>query len=742
MSAFTDSAEKYFSNGWNVIPLMKGKSPNFGSWQRWSTDRLDQRTLDVWMADGAQEDWGIGLPLGTANGLVAVDIDIFDKTIVKEFIGRLPYSPIIKTGKKGATLFYKYQGQSSRSLDHDFNALFGGVDKSSDYYDETLKFGFDFLCSGRQTVLPPSIHIDTGKAYFYNDSDFSFENMTKDAAEMCGLEPISFSTVESIYRDLLEKYKGEDLSKLRSISKKTTSNGGRNDTLVKFVLSSFHKYDLDDLISAAIDYDDKLYLGKRLFGDKSEFSGSSDVTKNATKFVVSVVTTCCRYRADWVLNKNKYLLNENMADDYSYPYLTEHNGFYFKERIVTPSGKVRPGFKESPDYHGLSVYFNKECHLKTNESFVYSYENDYYVSIGKLKLERRIKKITRDRALMGSHMKSFYENVQRECFRDHDYFENAEGFINLENGVLDIKNKKLLAHSPNRFFKYKLEHDYQPDAECPNWMSFLNKIFYNDKSMIDLCGEMLAIASQIKQGFIGHSCSMGMAVMVKALSSTTLCWLLGDDNCSEVPLDKFDEGSVVDMLNGMKVNFTRDDSGENVKIPVGPFKKAVGGEVLIANPKYLKPYNLRCKFKLIFACNNPPKFDDKTDGLYRRLVIIPFKYKFDGKEKVEDWGESFILPEMSGVLNWALDGLERLERNKKFTEVASVLKSADDYRKYSDSVYSWFEFNAEIDLNDHEYKLVCTEMYDAYSQYCLDTGKNPFTRTHSVKKYLILYLKG
>ena len=83
------------------------------------------------------------------NGVVAVDIDATQAEIVQAIEGALPdISWVQKAGRKGRTLFYR-AGPAVVSAAFNVNG------------DRVL----DLLCKGKQTVIPPTIHKDTGRPY-------------------------------------------------------------------------------------------------------------------------------------------------------------------------------------------------------------------------------------------------------------------------------------------------------------------------------------------------------------------------------------------------------------------------------------------------------------------------------------------------------------------------------------------------------------------------------------------------
>ena len=159
-SAYSLFGAKLIERGYCAVPAFPGtKVPGTnvaGAWRRmadWTRryrDRLpSDREVETWerAADG-----GICLIMGKASsGVVAVDIDTDEA--VAPVTNALPYTPVKKRGAKGETLFFR---NPNNVVSRAFTLV------RPDGRRQRL---VDMLSEGRQTVLPPTTHPDTGKPY-------------------------------------------------------------------------------------------------------------------------------------------------------------------------------------------------------------------------------------------------------------------------------------------------------------------------------------------------------------------------------------------------------------------------------------------------------------------------------------------------------------------------------------------------------------------------------------------------
>lgn len=238
MDTFGAHARKIWENGYSVMPV-EGKRPVMPEWQRYCEALATPDVFDKW-EKGCPE-LNIGLCLGPASGIVGIDIDSEDKDLLIAARGLLPSSPLIKVGKKGFTLLVRYDGQSSRKI-----KLHG------------QEIG-DFLSNGRQTVIPPSVHPETNKKYFWLQNDLT-----------------------EIWKDELPVFTEQDLHKFEQAleakfprvagQSPTVGKTGRNNKLVALAFSLFEAgHTTEDVGALLLEHDLAHHIAAPLFSDKDDY---------------------------------------------------------------------------------------------------------------------------------------------------------------------------------------------------------------------------------------------------------------------------------------------------------------------------------------------------------------------------------------------------------------------------------------------------------------------------------------
>lgn len=165
-SPYARRAYAYLERGYSVLPIAPGskrpgaygttrESPTvkvwhgMNDWERYGERLPTDIELEYWY------DWpdaGIGLVCGKLSGVIGLDRD-YDCPGSDALEAIIPYSPVIKRGAKGYTKFFRYNGEPSKSWN------IGGMRV------------LDMLSDGRQTVMPGTIHPDTGGTYVYLTED-------------------------------------------------------------------------------------------------------------------------------------------------------------------------------------------------------------------------------------------------------------------------------------------------------------------------------------------------------------------------------------------------------------------------------------------------------------------------------------------------------------------------------------------------------------------------------------------
>lgn len=302
--------------------------------------------------------------------------------------------------------------------------------------------------------------------------------------------------------------------------------------------------------------------------------------------------------------------------------------------------------------------------------------------------------------------------------KDFDDFNRNPYLVNVRNGLLDIRDMSFKEHTPSYLSTVQLNVEYNPQVDCPQFKKFLNEVL--DCKLIPLVQEIVGYllttntASQKAFVFWGPA----------RTGKSTLLWvveylLLGKKNVSNIPWQEIGDKFKTAELLGKLANVFSDLPSKSID-DTGIFKVVTGEDYLMAEKKNKNPFKFRPFARLVFSCNELPKnYVDRTEGFYRRLIIVPFNRQID-KNKIDKALKYKFQREKEGIFNWALEGLKRLyENNFEFSENELTDGVKKEYKRENNNVISFVEECCEI---DSLFSCSRIEIYEAYKEFCVEAG--------------------
>ena len=282
------------------------------------------------------------------------------------------------------------------------------------------------------------------------------------------------------------------------------------------------------------------------------------------------------------------------------------------------------------------------------------------------------------------------------------------------------------------FTPFYLDVKYDENAYDKYVDDFINFIANGDKEIRNLIEEILGHTIMInnfphKIFVLSGSGNNGKSTFVEMLTA------FANNLSSHIDITGLEDGTQVVSLIGKIINIA-DDIDPNYLEKTKVLKTMASGNTITARAIYSQPVTIKNTATLVFTCNEVPVFKDKTEGIKRRLIIIPFENKV--VNKIYDLDKLLSSENAkSYILRLALDGVNRILTNHM--ELSKSKKVEDTLREYyieSDSVLGFLEeYEGEIDNTP------TIELYNMYDFYCIQNNikpqsKNKFTRAILAKR--------
>lgn len=311
-------------------------------------------------------------------------------------------------------------------------------------------------------------------------------------------------------------------------------------------------------------------------------------------------------------------------------------------------------------------------------------------------------------------------------------FAPAPSWRSFENGIVDLERAAAgetvvpMPHTPSFFSLASVPYEFKPGAACKNWLEFLQQVLPNEDArrvLQEFFGLCLVHETKYEKMMFMH----GQGANGKSVVCLALRHLLGKALVSSLPLEAFNPERTFPLAQmvGKLVNIS-EDMGEVDRAAEGLIKQCTSGETITVERKYRAPRDERMTARLVFATNTLPRIQDRTDGFWRRLILMPFEVQIPEHLQKRDLRTSeFWEPELPGILNWALVGLARLRAQERFT-CAKVCENAKaEYRRDSNPAAAFLaeHFKEAQDAHMTASKVI----YDDYRAWCNACGLHPLS---------------
>ena len=289
--------------------------------------------------------------------------------------------------------------------------------------------------------------------------------------------------------------------------------------------------------------------------------------------------------------------------------------------------------------------------------------------------------------------------------------DKSKFLVKLRNGVIVEDN---VVDYDCGFTPFYLDVSYEPTAYDKNVDDFINFICCNRADMRIVLEEILGHILLVnhfphKIFFLTGSGANGKSTFVEMITKWT------GELSSHVDIANFDDGTSLTSLIGKVVNVADDVDAIYLEKSKN-LKTMASGNTVGARAIYSQPITLKNTATLIFTANEPPVFKDKSQGIGRRLVIIPFDNVV--KKRIYNLDELLSSDNAkSYLLNLGLAGIKRiLSNNLEISESTTIEEATKQYYLDNDSVMAYLNDYEDIENNP------VSSVYEAYNEYCEDSN--------------------
>jgi putative DNA primase/helicase len=302
-----------------------------------------------------------------------------------------------------------------------------------------------------------------------------------------------------------------------------------------------------------------------------------------------------------------------------------------------------------------------------------------------------------------------------------DQLDQNEWLLNCVNGTVDLRTGELHQHDSNQYFTQLCPTSYDESAEAPEWQKFLDDIF-RDEELIAFVQRLMgycltgSVAEHVLPIFHGSGANgkstllntvmdvLGTEYTLQAMP-TLLMQSRGDRHPTEL----------ASLFGKRLVSCAETEQGQALSESL--VKSLTGGERVIARRMREDFWTFRPTHKLILSTNHKPDVRGNDDGIWRRLIVVPFLRTFQGSE-IDKELPTRLRRENLGILRWLVDGCLKW-RAVGLQPPDCVRYRTADYRRHSDFLG---QFAVEKCRREASANVRFTKLKQELKRWCEENG--------------------
>ncbi|MCF7920579.1 MAG: DUF5906 domain-containing protein [Candidatus Cloacimonetes bacterium] len=316
--------------------------------------------------------------------------------------------------------------------------------------------------------------------------------------------------------------------------------------------------------------------------------------------------------------------------------------------------------------------------------------------------------------------------TEPEISRVQEDFDQNQNLLNLRNGTLDLSTGEFRKNRADDMLTMQMNVKYDPKAQCPRWLSFLDEVFCGEQEVIDYIQRYIGYgisSSTEEQCFLFL---FGEGMNGKSVFTETLITMMGDYGVksNNMAISEAKGSSAKDRKEQIKADWINKrmvffcETGMEMRLDEAAIKEMTGNNTLGYRKLYKDFKTFKATQKFILEGNYLPKIKGLDLGMWRRVNIVRFGRTFVAEEIDRDL-LSKLEKELDGIFNWVLEGYFKWKANGLGTAPASMLIELKKYHTEMDILGQFIE---ECLQDSPDSFAETNEMYSAYSQWLAKNG--------------------
>jgi putative DNA primase/helicase len=310
-------------------------------------------------------------------------------------------------------------------------------------------------------------------------------------------------------------------------------------------------------------------------------------------------------------------------------------------------------------------------------------------------------------------------------------FDNQPWLFNVLNGTLDLRSGKLREPLREDYLTKQGQVNYDPLATCPKFDAFMDSVFQSSKDDGALKEFVMRAMGYTLTGDISEQClfichgtnaskngANGKSTLIDLMK------LIHGPSAYAARQTTFTTGKFQDPkyelanLRAMRLVTCIEPLAEG-RLDEETIKNLTGDAEFTARQIRQEPITFSVTFKIWMAFNNTPRIKGTDQGIWRRVMLIPFPIQIP-EPRIRDYYRVLYQEEASGILNCMLDGLADYVQGG-LNPPQAVRAAIAEYRDSQNTVQQWIFDRALI--SKPALTAYVSALYNDYKSWCEERGE-------------------
>lgn len=160
---------------------------------------------------------------------------------------------------------------------------------------------------------------------------------------------------------------------------------------------------------------------------------------------------------------------------------------------------------------------------------------------------------------------------------------------------------------------------------------------------------------------------------------------------------------------------------EGKRLNTSIIKQLCSTDEIYAEKKYMKPFSFTPSHTMVLYTNYLPHVGGNDEGIWRRLIVIPFKAKITKRQDIKNYTQHLTENAGPAVLQWIIEGAQRIiQQNYQLSTPPAVVKAVEAYQADNDWLGHFLNEKCQLDPN---YEEKSGNLYQNYREYCQSIGE-------------------